>query len=304
MSIKKNLYVILPVIVFIAAICFYYFRPARLDESWIDDFNYSENEIAALSFDWTECPIITIKIDGNDLPIIFDTGCNSGLALTNLVEEKVDYSQLGQTEQLNRDGSHRGWSKEVLLNNISVFGQTYSNVITDISDYEMFSNVKFNGLIGLTYFDSKIVTLDYASRKIAVSDQKIDYDKLDLRKYIVLPLLKSTQAGHENLLFFEAYLNQNPVIIYLDTGKNKSFIYDRNSNYSPSVKKPSSEKTGAVLQLDTMSIELKGLWNAKIAQVDDFSYPIGLELNSDIIKKYKLLFTLDLIEQKIIFKRL
>ena len=108
----------------------------------------------------------------------FDTGCGTGIFFTDIIENEIEYNYLGKLEALNRDGSHRGWNKHIIINEFTVFGENYKNIETTISDWDMYSSEKFNGTIGLAYFKSKILTLDYAGHKIAVSNNPIDYEKL------------------------------------------------------------------------------------------------------------------------------
>ncbi len=283
---------------------FQYISVLKADKSWIQDFSYNEDEVHNLSLDRTGCPIITIAIKGNEFPFIFDTGNNPGFLLTTLLEKKVDYTLLGQTEQLNRDGSHRGWSKTVLLNEFSVFRKSYSDIKTTLADWDMFSTEQFNGLIGLKYFSSQVITLDYTGRKIAMASHAIDYSKLDAKKYVVLPLLKSKQDGQDNLLFFEATFNGEPISVYLDTGKNHSYLHNPDSTYSPGTGKPNTPKRDITIVLDDMKLPLHGVVEAKLAQVSDLPHPVIIELNSDQIKKNNLVITIDLISQHIIFRRL
>ena len=281
-----------------------YITVLTADKSWIQDFGYQGDEVHDLGLDRTGCPVIPIAIAGNKFPFMFDTGSNSGFLLTSELEGKVDYTLLGQTEQLNRDGSHRGWSKSVSLNHISVFGESYSDIKTTLVDWKMLSSEKFDGTIGLKYFSSKIITMDYTGRKVAVGNRPIDYSKLNMKKYVVLPLLKSKQDGQENLLFFEAKLNGKPITVYLDTGKNESYLHNPNSTYSPSVAKSNTLSRDITIALNDMDLPLKGLLEAKLAQVTDLANPVTIELNSDQIKKNNLLVTIDLINQQIIFRRL
>lgn len=274
------------------------------DKSWIQDFGYREDEVHILSLDRAGCPTIPVTIEGNEHPFIFDTGNNPGFLLTSLLEKKVDYTLLGQTEQLNRDGSYRGWSKTVRLNEFTVFGKSYADIETTLADWKMFSSQKFNGLIGLKYFPSQVITLDYTGRKIAVTSQPIDYSKLDMKKYVVLPLLKSKQDGQSNLLFFEAALNGEPITVYLDTGKNHSYLHNPDSTYRPGAGKPNTQKKDITIMLNDMKLPLKGVLEANLTQADGLPHPVTIELNSDQIKKNNLLITIDLINQHIIFRRL
>ncbi|QHQ60744.1 hypothetical protein Ana3638_08125 [Anaerocolumna sedimenticola] len=249
------------------------------------------------------CPRIPIKIDNRNFTIDFDTGCAPGITLTNLMDGKITYTLLGQTEQLNRDGSHRGWSKSIRINDLSVFGEKYAAVTSVIADWKMFSSEKFNGIIGLKYFKSKLVTLDYTGRKIAITNHPPDYKNLDMDKYIVLPLLKTKLNNQENLLFFEAKLNGASIIVYLDTGKNHSYMHNPDSSLSTGTSESNVPRKNIVINLGGMQLTLKGLEEVNITQVTDLPYPVMIELNSDQIRKNNLLVTIDLINHSIIFRK-
>lgn len=280
-----------------------YISVMMVDKSWIRDFGFQEGEVYHLSLDAQGCPLIPVKIANNKIPFIFDSGCSSGFLVTTLLENKIDYTVLGQTEQLNRDGSHRGWSKTVRINEFSVFGENHVDVETTLADWKMISSNKFNGLIGLKYFLSQVITLDYTGRKIAVTNHSVDYNKLDKKKYLVLPLLKSNQDDQRNLLFFEAEFNGEPITVYLDTGKNYSYLNNSDSTNSMGTGKPITKRDISIV-LNNMKLPLKGVLEANLAQVADLPHPVTVELNSDQIKKNNLLITIDLITQHIIFRKM
>lgn len=273
------------------------------DKSWIKDLGYDESNIHKLSFDRIgdrSCPEIPVKVGNNEYKLGFDTGCGTGIFFTNVIEDKIDYTFLSKAEELKRDGTHRGWTERVKVSEINVFGDKYKNVETKISDWSMFSSQKFNGTIGLAYFKSKVITLDYAGHRIAVGSNPIDYTKLNSEKYVVLPLHKTTKTGQQDLPFFEAEYNNKPVIVYLDTGKNHSYLYN------PDCKKSIGEKPTkflkAPLKIGSIELILDDISEVNdLAQADGLPYPTMVELNSDQIWKCNLLVTIDLIEQKIIF---
>lgn len=184
-----------------------------------------------------------------------------------------------------------------------VFGESFKNINTSIADWSMFSSSKFNGLIGLAYFDSKVITLDYIGHRIGISNKPIDYAKLDKDKYVVLPLYKTTSEGQQDLLFFEAEYNNQPVIVYLDTGKNYSYIY--NSQCSSSMNDKPTKHHNVPLKIGSLELKLKGITEVNdIDQADGLPYTTMIEMNSDQIWKCKLLVTVDLIDQYIIFRKL
>ncbi len=230
----------------------------------------------------------------------FDTGCGAGIIFTDALEGKIAYKVLGSTEALNRDGSHRGWDKRIILDEFSVFGERFENVVSHISDWKMYSTVQFNGLIGLAFFEGKVLTLDYIGQRIAVKSTPIDYDRLDPDKYLVLPLYHSTSPGQETLPFFPAKYKGTPIMVYLDTGKNYSYVCDGESK-GDRMEKP-ADFCDIAVEIGGVEVTLFDVVKInQLAQAEGLPYPTVIELNSDQIWKNKILVTLDLIEQKIIF---
>lgn len=290
------------------AVCGYLIYSAVLNQpadlTWVSDLGYQPSEIHELRFNRMgdrSCPQIPVTVGGDEYELVFDTGCGPGIHFTDIMEDKIDYELLGETEELNRDGSHRGWSKRIAVKELSVFNEIHRDIKTNISDWSMFSSQPFNGLIGLAYFKGKTVTLDYKNHRIAVGSRPIDYDSLN-GDYIVLDLYKSTSSGQENLPFIEAELEGKPVMVYIDTGKNYSYLYDPEGAFSMT-QRPS--------QFADVPVKIGGvnfvLGDAAVvndlAQAEGLPYPTMVELNSDQIWKNGLAVTFDLISDKIIIRK-
>lgn len=307
MKSKKRLYIVLLIIALFFAGYFGTLGFKRLfaDRSWIADFGYNENEIHRLSFHFSgsrSCPEIPVQINDKEFKLGFDTGCGSGLGLTNALEKEIVYDLIGQTEQLNRDGSHRGWSKRVFLEEINVFGEAYDEVETNISDWKMFSSSEFNGLIGLVYFQSRVITLDYPGHRIAVCNRPIDETKLDTDKYVILPLYRSTSKNQGTLPFFQVEYDGKPAMAYLDTGKNYSYVYDPACEMS--ISNRPSDFTDIPIKIGSMEMTLKDVGKVNnLAQAEGLPYPTMIEFNSDQIWRCGLLVTIDLIDHRIIFRK-
>ncbi len=271
--------------------------------AWISDLKYGDSEIQPLTFTGggvRSCPLIPVTINGKVFDMTFDTGCSVGIFFTDVMADSLEYTTLGTTEEVNRDGSHRGWSERVRVDSFSVCGEDYHDVETTMSDWSMYSSSPFNGCVGLEYFAGQVVTLDYASSRFAVSSTAVDYSKLPAG-YIVLPLHRSTSRSQETLLFFEAELDGEPVMVYLDTGKNYSYVYDADSA-STIAGKP-GDFCDVELTIGGQSLTLKDVAKASdMAQADGMPYPTRIELNSDQIWKNHMVVTLDLISQKIVLK--
>ena len=250
------------------------------DKTWSNDLGYKENEIHKLTFHFAgdrSVPQIPIQVNNYEFNLIFDTGCGSGLQFTNVVEDKID--------------------------EMIVFEEMYKDITTGIADWSMYSSSKFDGLIGLSYFASKVITLDYAGHRIAISSNPIDYSKLEADQYVVLPLYKSISQGQQDLLFFEAEYNNQPIMVYLDTGKNSSYFY--NPDCSSSINDKPDNLIDIPLKIGDLELTLTDIAEVNdLAQAKGLPYITMVELNSDQIWKCNLLVTMDLIEQKIILKKI
>lgn len=273
------------------------------DTSWIEDLGYKADELHTLKLDRAGCPMIPIEFDKKIYYFNFDTGCASDVVVTNVLENKIDYTILGQTEQLNRDGSHRGWSYTVNINELVFFDSVHNNLNCSMIDWKMSSSYKFNGLIGAGLFDNMVVTMDYRARLIGVSNEALDCSGLSKEQYAVAPMLQTQTEGQENLIFFECKLNGENVIVYIDTGKNVSYIHDPNSEYiiGESTDKPNTACVDAVIDVGNLSLTLSNVYEANIPQYSDFAYPMAIELNSDQYLKNDIVITFDFINNNLIF---
>ncbi len=283
--------------------CYRLIAPSLQRDTWVHDLGFAQEEVHPLTFHFTgerSCPQVVIAAGNKEYNIIFDTGCSIGLLLTDLVEDKIPHTLLSQVESVNMDGSHRGWMKKIRIDEISVYQAAYEDIEAAIADWKMISSAEFNGNIGLAYFKNKAIALDYLGGKIAVSNRPIDYTKLDDTKYTVLPLLHSTDNGLWDLPFFQAEWNGESVMVFLDTGKNYSFVQNPDCSFS-SVGPPAGF-TDISIKIGKMVLALKDMAQINdMSQAEGLPYPLRIELNSDQIIKNKLFVTLDLISQKIIF---
>lgn len=262
---------------------------------WIRDLNYSENQIHNMSIGFFDhCPYVQIKINNNEIKIGFDTGYGTGIMLTTAVKGKVNYKEIGKEIAYNSDGTYRGDGSSILLDNINVFGEDYSDVKASLTDWRMYGSIKSNGTIGLKYFQGKVVTLDYKNKKIAVSDKSIDYNSLPKDKYIILPLIKPSANELNDLLFFEGEVNGKESTIYLDTGSSRSFINLEDNNNA----------ADAEVKLGDKKYKFNKLKSGEIKFTEKFQYPLRLAINSDILNSNHFVVTIDKIQNKLIIHQL
>lgn len=273
------------------------------DISWIEDLEYDADELYALRLDRTGCPLIPVYFNEEMYYLNFDTGCSSSLVVTNVLENKIDYTILKQNEQLNRDGSHRGWSYNISVNKFGLFHKVYNDLDCSMIDWKMSSSHKFNGLVGTKLFKDRIVTLDYRAHMMGVSEKTLDYSGLSKEQYAIVPILHTQIDGQENLVFFECKINDEDALVYIDTGKNVSYIHNPESMYmiGAGTNKPNTTQVHATIDVGNITLELQDVYEANIPQYDDFAYPVAVELNSDQLSKNDIVITFDFINNSVIF---
>lgn len=280
---------------------FFYRKSA--DTSWIEDLGFNADELHTLKLDRTGCPLIPANIEGKTYYFNLDTGCADDVVVTNALENKIGYTILEQIEQLNRDGSHRGWSYGISLEEMILLGQTYHDIDCSMIDWKMSSSHKFNGLVGTAPFEDRIITIDYRAHMIGVREGNIDYSGLSDKLYAVVPMKRTQTDGQENLVFFECGLNDEKVLGYIDTGKNVSYIHNPESGYiiGTSMEKPDTACVDAAIQVGNISLGLHNIYEANIPQYNDFECLVALELNSDQLLGNDIVITFDFINENMIF---
>lgn len=258
---------------------------------WIKDFDYSEDQVTNITFRYS-CPNIPVTINSREFTMGFDTGNGAGIFLTTALEGKVDYdidtNIKGSFYQTNPDGTYRGGSTPIVLKNIKVFGDEFTNVKSSISDWRIFSSSEFNGTVGLKFFQKEIITIDYKNGMFAIKNTPIDYNKLQNEHYTIFPLIKSDADRESSLLFFNEEVDGVMSTIYLDTGASRSFV------------NTGDNKNTANVKLGDKTYNFSNLMTDKIGFRGSFQYPLRFALNSDILKSQGLVVTIDGIENKLI----
>ena len=283
--------IIIILLIIFPAFCF---RVKNADIKWTIDLSYDKNQIYNVSFDdFSPCPFVPVKIGDKKVKLLFDSGNGMGITLTTALEKEINYEILGETTELNPDGTYRGSGKSILLKNISVFDEEYTDVMSSLIDWKLYSSFKTNGMIGLKYFDDKVVTLDYKNKKLAISNKALDYSKLTNEEYTVLPLIKSNLNNEQDLLFFEGEVNGEKSTIYLDTGSSNSFF-----NFADA-----GAKIEVELGEKMYTFKSNELIQDEIGFQDEFKYPLTLAINSDLLKSNDFVITIDKIQNNIIISQ-
>lgn len=267
---------------------------------WMEYLDYRENEVYPIKLQINFIPLVQVKVNSSPLWVKFDIGCSEGFSLTTAVETQIEYKIKGTTTERWPDGSYRGESKIVTIDSLQIFGDEYSCVETSLSDWRIFSTLKFNGLLGLGYFKDKRVTINYKTKKIGITERPLVYDSLKRRSGGIASLL-DPPFSQRDLIYVLGKANGQTAVIYLDTGSSASFIDpdflgDREvfqGKRGPMVRKTLVSIGGLEFHVPEMRVQEQ-------ERGVHFAYPVAAKIGSDVLKEF--LLTIDKITNRIILQ--
>lgn len=279
----------------------YLFSSSQARPDWVEQLDYRPDEIFAIKLQINFIPLVEIKINGSPLWVKFDTGCSEGFVLTSAVENQIEHEVTGTTTERWPDGSYRGESKIVRIPSLEVFGDTFTDVETTISDWKIFSTLKFNGLIGLRYFRDKRVTIDYKTMKIGITARPLV--DADLRsKFGGIISLLDPPTGQEDLIYILGQVKGQSSVIYLDTGSSASFVDPDVLDEGEIIEgKRHLLAENVEISMQDFHFVVKRLRVEKQSRDVDFEYPQTIKLGSDFLRDF--LITIDKIANRVILQR-
>ena len=264
----------------------------RNQAEWTKQLDYRPDEIHPIRLQINFIPLVEVKVNDSPLWVKFDTGCSTGFSLTSAVEEMITHNVTGTSKERNPDGSYRGETTLATIDSLEVFGDKFVPVETSFTDWRIFSTLKFNGLLGLKYFEDKRVTLDYKTRKIGVSKRPFLYEENKDDAMAVVPLLEAT-GSQADLIYVFGKVRGRPSVIYLDTGSSASFIDPRVLD-STDIKKGKRHLLAENIDMSIgdMDFTVKQLRVQKQKREGaNFEYPQTVKLGSDVLRNF--LITID-----------
>jgi len=274
---------------------------------WVQELGYQADEVQSITLNSLGVPEILIKVDGMPVRVEFDTGNSGPLTLTTAVEKSTRYELVGQQEELNPDGTHRGWSKAIRLKNVEILGTVYKEVVASLLDWKLTSDSPFNGLVGLKYLLRKRLTLDYKNRLLAITDKPLPQSVLTNSVFAVIPLLKAPEQQGE-IVYVSGEVNGHKQTIYLDTGTVPSHVspeaavgsVSTTSRYHDFFKSDKKYKSIEV-KLGQLIFRVNDIYESKtISRGTHFEHAVGLVLGSDKLKD--LIMTIDKIGERLIIR--
>jgi predicted aspartyl protease len=264
---------------------------------WAHDLGYQETDVYPLAIGSLGCPFVDVDVAGVRVSLMLDSGTASGLVITNNAP-RIPHRVEEREEELNADGSHRGESFSIRVETVSVLGKDFKNVAGTLTDWKMFSSEPINGTVGLDFFLDRRLTLDYRSRKVAVTPSRVP-TQLDIRRYLSVDLVEPPKSqGH--ILYARAKVNERDAIIYLDTGYNVSFISPEFAEGLARVERPGKCKSfreHVPVELGGQRFVLDDLRESPIKRGAGFDLPVALVLGSDVLSRF--IVTMDMRTSKL-----
>ncbi len=277
------------------------FSSGQASPDWAKRLDYRPDEIFPIKLQINFVPLVEVRINGSPFWVIFDTGNSTGFSLTSAVEDRIEHKVVGTTTERWADGSYRGETKIVRIPSLEVFGETFSDVETTISDWKIFSSLKFNGLLGLRYFRNKRVTIDYRTMKIGITSRPLVPAPLD-GKFSGIVSLLDPPPGQEDLIYVLGRVKDQPSVIYLDTGSSASFI-DPGALDDREIIEGKRHLLAENIEMSVQDFHfiVKQLRVEKQRRGVDFGYPQTVKLGSDFLRDF--LITIDKIANRVIIQR-
>jgi len=275
------------------------FERSRPD--WAEKLDYRPNELYPIKLQINSIPLVEVNVNGSPYWVKFDTGCSTGFSLTSAVAEKIAHKVTGTSTERNPDGSYRGKTTLATIASLEVFGEKYAPVETSFTDWRIFSALKFNGLLGLKYFEEKRVTIDYRAKIIGISERPLIYRAIRDNSWAVVPLLDAS-GSQADLIYVLGRVKVRPTVIYLDTGSSASFI-DPNMLDASEIKKGERHllAENVEMSIGDFSFTIKQLRVQEQRRGVEFEYPQTVKLGSDVIRDF--LIMIDKITNRIVIQR-
>ncbi|MDC1067534.1 retropepsin-like aspartic protease [Candidatus Kapabacteria bacterium] len=155
------------------------------------------------------------------LDFVFDTGANSIIIVSSLVGNKVNMLMDG--ESLNSGAGGKNVIQTSSSNTLEVENLAWESIKIVSIGYQ---NPSFDGVIGWTSFEDKIVEIDYQREILVIYNKSIDipsdYKKMDTKIIKGIPYIKGsvTVNNKDSFGWFE-----------FDTGSDGSFSISHNFDY-------------------------------------------------------------------------
>jgi|GEM_PF-5699 len=249
--------------------------PAR-SKYWIDPFGYKKDEIFPIEIGFFGFPLVPVVINGTSLKLPFDTGNMVGLSLSTWEFDRLGLEESAKWTRRSSDGRVAATLRVGAAGDASVFGRHV--------DPKRIYEVDFPdlpGLVGPDIVGKGHFTLDYVSKRFAMSDRALPAEIPGFRS---VPLVRSER--HPALVLVRGTIEGRHVVIELDTGKSRTVI-------NPTLAKELSLKKNArgvaieTLRIGDLCLSVPSAKEVDQRAIDpDLAEPILAGIGSDLLSRF------------------
>jgi hypothetical protein len=189
--------------------------PAPNEPSWTGTFGYSPSELHAVEIGEYGYPYVPVTVGDEGLMLPFDTGNMVDISLSSVLFDQLGLATIRTYDRVNSAGDVVATLRVSSPQPVSVLGMPLGQ--RQIHEFE---HPSLPGLVGPEFAEESHFTVDYASRRIALSQSKLPDD---IPGYHAVRLIRSTR--HPLLILVDGSIEGRPVVMELDTGKSRSTVH-------------------------------------------------------------------------------
>lgn len=246
----------------------------------------SANEFDPLAYGYTGEDERDIRLNGFNIPLVpvtindyetwleLDFGSGNDVTLTSKIQDKIDYTVSTTQNTYWSDGRVRGTVQKIIVDRLSVYGETRTNQECTLADWKIYSSFPFNGLLGLQVFLDKRISVDYLRKKMYVSKTGLPETSQFTSGTSVIPLIDPPDYFPSGV-FIPGRINGNDTIVYIDSGNSETAV---NGKYFRTVPKE------ITLDLGGQSFMIQNYHVEQSIEFQNYRNGIGIVLGSDFLK--------------------
>lgn len=249
--------------------------------SWLDSLGYAPTELSQVRVKSDGFPYVSLKLDGQEFWVLFDTGNMVGLTLASPYFEGLSPKAAGTVRRRDSSGELVGEYRIGIVSHAELLGRNQTNVRV----YE-FEDRHLVGLLGPNDLPGTRFTLDCRTGVLALSATPLP---AGARGGIETPLVRS--EAHPRLVVVEGSVRGRSILIELDTGKSRAVV---DPEWAAEVGIDIRGDTVAVgsVRIGDLSVEIKNAKPVSLRAIDtELPLPLAVGLGSDVLSRY--LMTVD-----------
>ena len=263
--------------------------------AWVAEYGYQTRELADFEFGAAgapEVPIITAKIEGHPLRLIFDTGTNGYAALDAEVITRLHLPVKSWETWLDSSGKAVAKVPAAVASSLE-FGPIH---LTGVEiggmgpESIMGKRTGYVGTLGWWSFRDSRVTLDYSRHTLALSRSALPAEiKSCATRYVTRFV---SPPGLDGLILVEGQVDGQAIYVQVDTGKSSTEIDPK----LQALRHYKEERAGYLLEgIRVGPFEVRSRFGRMFSGFESFGRgldkPVYVGLGSDFLKNY--LVTID-----------